>query len=77
MKDECEKYGEVVGVVIYQEAQSEEEDAEVIVKIFVEFLEPKSVDKGVESLNGRFFAGRVVKAEIYDQAAYSAKDYSG
>ena len=64
-------------VVIYQEAQSEEENAEVIVKIFVEFNNPKAVDKAVESLNGRFFAGRVVKAEIYDQSAYSAKDYSG
>lgn len=75
--DECEKFGEVERVVIYQEAQSEEENAEVIVKIFVEFLDPKAVDKAVEALNGRFFAGRIVKAEIYDQAAYFAKDYSG
>ena len=64
-------------MVIYQEQQGEEEDAEIIVKIFVEFLSPKSVELAVESLNGRFFAGRIVKAEIYDQAAYFAKDYSG
>lgn len=75
--DECEKFGAVERVVIYQEAQSEEENAQVIVKILVEFLDPKAVDRGVEALNGRFFAGRVVKAEIYDQAAYFAKDYSG
>lgn len=31
------RYGNVERVVIYQEKQSEEEDAEVIVKIFVEF----------------------------------------
>ena len=35
--DECGKFGAVNRVIIYQEKQSEEEDAEVIVKIFVEF----------------------------------------
>ncbi len=74
--DECEKFGEVERVVIYQEAQSEEENAEIIVKIFVEFVDARSVDKAVEALNGRFFGGRVVKAEVYDQAVYYAKDYS-
>lgn len=37
--DECGKYGHVNRVIIYQEKQGEEEDAEVIVKIFVEFAE--------------------------------------
>ncbi len=76
-QDECGKFGEVERVVIYQEKQSEEEDAEIIVKIFVEFTSSRSIEKAVESLNGRFFAGRVVRAEIYDQAAYDARDYSG
>ena len=35
--DECNRFGVVSRVIIYQEKQSEEEDAEVIVKIFVEF----------------------------------------
>ena len=35
--DECGKYGNVNRVIIYQEKQGEEEDAEIIVKIFVEF----------------------------------------
>lgn len=35
--DECSKYGGVNRVIIYQEKQSEEDDAEVLVKIFVEF----------------------------------------
>jgi poly(U)-binding-splicing factor PUF60 len=74
--DECGKYGEVERVVIYQEKQGEEENAEVIVKIFVEFTEAKSIEKAIASLNGRFFAGRVVKAEIYDQSLYDLKDYS-
>lgn len=75
--DECEKFGQVEKVVIYQERQGEKEDAEVIVKIFVEFTSPKSVESAVNALNGRFFAGRRVKAEMYDQVAYDSKDYSG
>ena len=35
--DECSKYGNVNRVIIYQEKQSEDDDAEVLVKIFVEF----------------------------------------
>ena len=38
--EECGKFGQVNRVVIYQERQGEEEDAEVIVKIFVEFSDP-------------------------------------
>jgi len=37
--DECGKYGTVDKVIIYQEKQSEEEDAEIIVKLFVEFAQ--------------------------------------
>ena len=35
--EECGRYGTVNRVIIYQEKQSEEEDAEIVVKIFVEF----------------------------------------
>ena len=35
--EECERYGVVNRVIIYQERQGEEEGAEVIVKIFVHF----------------------------------------
>jgi len=35
--DECGRYGHVERVIIYQEKQSEDDYAEVIVKIFVEF----------------------------------------
>jgi len=37
--DECSKYGNVNRVIIYQEKQSEDDDAEVLVKIFVEFTQ--------------------------------------
>jgi poly(U)-binding-splicing factor PUF60 len=34
-------------------------------------------EKTVDSLNGRYFAGRMIKAELYDQTAYQADDLSG
>lgn len=36
--EECGRYGAVNRVIIYQEKQSEEDDAEIVVKIFVEFV---------------------------------------
>jgi len=35
--DECGRYGHVRRVIIYQEKQTDEDNAEVVVKIFVEF----------------------------------------
>ena len=35
--EECGRFGTVRKVIIYQEKQSEDDDAEIIVKIFVEF----------------------------------------
>lgn len=75
--EECEKYGEVERVVIYQERQSEDENAEILVKIFVEFNNARSAENAVVALNGRYFAGRIVKAETYDEAAFMARDLSG
>lgn len=30
-----------------------------------------------DSLNGRFFGGRLVKSELYDQALFDHSDFSG
>merc|ERR1719348_907214 len=76
IEEECGKYGDVENVIIYQERQSEEENAEVIVKIFVEFGHPTHAKKGRDSLNGRFFAGRTVVAQVYDQVLYEEQDFS-
>ncbi|XP_054717868.1 poly(U)-binding-splicing factor PUF60-like isoform X1 [Uloborus diversus] len=75
--DECGRYGIVNRVIIYQERQSEDDDAEIIVKIFVEFSAPFEACKARDALNGRFFGGRIVKAELYDQTLYEANDLSG
>ena len=60
-----------------QERQGEEEDAEVLIKIFVEFGTPTAADKAISTLNGRYFGGRVVKAELYDQGSFDVNDLSG
>lgn len=101
IQEECSKYGSVDRVVIYNEKQSENEDddAEIIVKIFVEFtasfgkflvflllqivsklclfITIAEAEKAREALNGRYFGGRLVRAEVYDQSLFDHQDYSG
>ncbi|KAJ1525764.1 hypothetical protein ONE63_008969 [Megalurothrips usitatus] len=79
IQDECSKYGIVERVIIYNERQSEEEDddAEVIVKIFVEFSQMREAESARDGLDGRFFGGRKVIATLYDQDLFNHNDYSG
>ena len=77
IQEECAKFGVVEQVIIYKEKQSDAEDAEIIVKIFVEFAQPQDVLKGRDALNGRYFGGRLVQAQIYDQALFDHGDLSG
>ncbi|XP_044017433.1 poly(U)-binding-splicing factor half pint isoform X2 [Aphidius gifuensis] len=78
IQDECSKFGVVERVIIYNERQSEDdEDAEVIVKIFVEFSQMSEAERARDSLNGRYFGGRLVRGELYDQALFDHSDYSG
>ncbi|XP_004580824.2 poly(U)-binding-splicing factor PUF60 isoform X4 [Ochotona princeps] len=74
--EECGKFGAVNRVIIYQEKQGEEEDAEIIVKIFVEFSVASETHKAIQALNGRWFAGRKVVAEVYDQERFDNSDLS-
>jgi len=76
INEECSRFGEVKRVIIYQEKQGEEEDAEVIVKIFVEFVQPEEADKAKEALNGRWFGGRSVQCHVYDDVKYQAQDFT-
>jgi len=73
---ECGKYGKVENVVIYQEKQDDSEEAEIHVKIFVEFQESLDAKKAKNALDGRFFGGRTVSALIYDQEMYDQQDFS-
>merc|ERR1711994_118812 len=76
IQQECGKYGKVENVVIYQEKQDDSEEAEVHVKIFVEFHESIEAKKAKNGLDGRYFGGRTVSALIYDQEMYDQQDFS-
>lgn len=49
--DECGRYGQVDKVIIYQERQSDDDNADIVVKIFVLF-ERQQGEIGVCSLPG-------------------------
>uniref|UniRef100_A0A1A7WD95 Poly-U binding splicing factor a n=2 Tax=Iconisemion striatum TaxID=60296 RepID=A0A1A7WD95_9TELE len=74
--EECGKFGQVKRVIIYQERQGEEDDAEIIVKIFVEFSEAAEMNRAIQALNNRWFGGRKVVAEVYDQERFDSSDLS-
>ncbi|CAG7683803.1 unnamed protein product [Allacma fusca] len=75
--EECSKFGTVERVLIYQETQSEEDNAPIVVKIFVEFSNASEAEAAKNSLNGRFFGGKVVICEIYEFSMYINHDLSG
>lgn len=78
IQEECRKFGDVERVIIYNEKQSEDdENAEIIVKIFVEFTETIEAEKARDALNGRYFGGRMVQAALYDQTLFDHSDLSG
>ncbi|XP_070774350.1 poly(U)-binding-splicing factor PUF60a [Enoplosus armatus] len=74
--EECGKFGQVKRVIIYQERQGEEDDADVIVKIFVEFSEAAEMNQAIQALNHRWFGGHKVVAEVYDQERFDSSDLS-
>ena len=64
-------------MIIHQERQSEEADAEIKVKIFVEFSMHEEVKRAKSALDGRFFGGRIISATVYDHDLYDQQDLSG
>lgn len=79
IQDECSKFGIVERVIIYNEKQTDDDDdfTNIIVKIFVEFSQSSEAEKARNALHGRFFGGRRVTAEIYDQTLFQQNDFSG
>jgi len=69
VREECEKIGEVTNVVLFDGEKdgimsvrfAEEDDALECVKVF---LLPVNADG--QTMNGRYFSGRQIEAEIYD-----------
>ncbi|VDL35383.1 unnamed protein product [Hymenolepis diminuta] len=73
IKEECAKYGEVISCMIFQ--LEDAGDGPESVRIFVEFKEKEAAARAVHDLNGRFFAGRVVRASFYDYDLFRNFDF--
>ncbi|MCP9262500.1 Poly(U)-binding-splicing factor half pint [Dirofilaria immitis] len=71
IRDECNKYGKVQEVIIAQDPTSGS------VKIFVRFDNPQEADTARQALDKRYFAGREISAQNYDQILFDHNDYSG
>uniref|UniRef100_A0A0N5APX5 Poly(U)-binding-splicing factor PUF60 n=1 Tax=Syphacia muris TaxID=451379 RepID=A0A0N5APX5_9BILA len=71
IREECTKYGKVEEVIIAQDP------ANRTVKVFVRFGDSQEADKAKQALDKRFFAGREITAQIYDQVLFDHQDYSG
>lgn len=63
--EECNKYGDVVKVIIYEFPQGIVEEEEMV-RIFVEFQRVEAAIKALVDLNGRFFGGRTVRGAFYN-----------
>lgn len=73
IQEECSKYGQVDEVIVYQEKLGEDV-ASTTVKIFVKFSLPQEAAAAKNSLNGRYFNGNIIKADIYDQSLFDHND---
>ncbi|CAH8829907.1 unnamed protein product [Trichobilharzia szidati] len=72
--EECSSYGSVEKVSIHQERSK---TGEFTVKIFVVFSDLESTNRAITALNGRYFAGRKVHAELYDIEKFIGNDFTG
>lgn len=70
---ECSKHGQVSSVLIF-EVTDPSYPPEGAVRIFVEFEEQEAATKAIEELHGRFFGGRAVQADYYDQKRFDDND---
>ncbi|KAI7815849.1 hypothetical protein BC939DRAFT_471261 [Gamsiella multidivaricata] len=66
---ECEKYGAVVRCLIF-EVQNGKVPPEEAVRIFVKFGALGSAERALKDLDGRFFGGRQVRGQFFDETRF-------
>ncbi len=72
--EECTRFGRVSRVYV-EESKDLTVDDEEAVRIFVCFEAISSAQAAIGDLNGRFFAGRKVKASFYDETRFQLGHY--
>lgn len=70
---ECSKFGEVLSVLIF-EVTEKEYPPDKAVRVFVEFDTQVAADKALQELNGRYFGGRSILVDYYDQKRFDSND---
>lgn len=68
---ECEKFGAVVRCLIF-EIKNRNVSPEEAVRIFVKFGAKESAERALKDLHGRFFGGRQVRGQFFDEARFDA-----
>lgn len=66
---ECEKYGQVVRCLIF-EVQNGKVPPEEAVRIFVKFGSSVFAERALRDLDGRFFGGRQVRGQFFDERRF-------
>ena len=70
---ECSKYCNVQSVLIF-EVLEPGFNPEEAVRIFIKFGRIEDATKAVVDLNGRFFGGRTVSANFFDEDKFDKQD---
>jgi len=71
--NECEKYGVVLKCEVHQ--SETEQNPEEAVKIYVKFKYQEQALKALIDLDGRFFAGREVRADYYSEQSFDTQAF--
>lgn len=70
IREEMKKYGQLNNVIVHQLPNMPDEEA---VRIFLEFSNSAQAIKAIIDLNGRYFAGRPIRASFYQLDEYSQR----
>lgn len=70
---ECGKYGNVTRVLIFEITEPDFPSTEAV-RIFVQFERAEQATKALVDLDGRFFGGRVVHANFYDEDRFNVNE---
>lgn len=74
IKTECLKYGTVIRCKVFENLKPGIPETEAV-RIFVQFNTITAASKALKVMNGRFFAGRTVKARWYEEGVFNKGDY--
>lgn len=71
---ECKKFGKVLKIVISAQGKSiSPPNPNDLVAVYIQFDSPDSATRSQVALNKRFFAGRVVQADLCDSLLLNAQ----